>query len=90
MSGCSVACWRTCFGNDSKFNHLIGGWTFSLWIFLQFGVARYVICFFSALNKDVTEDIWERVEGQLGLEGEAPWETFWHLPKTSHPVSGRN
>jgi GTP-binding protein len=38
----------------------------------QLGVAKDDLCFFSALSKDGTEEIWQRIEGLLGLEDGTP------------------
>jgi len=41
----------------------------------KLGVAKVDLCFFSALSKDGTEEIWKRIEGLLGHDGGAPRET---------------
>jgi GTP-binding protein len=41
----------------------------------KLGVTKADLCFFSALSKDGTDEIWQRIEGLLRLEEGAPPET---------------
>jgi GTP-binding protein len=41
----------------------------------KLGVAKDDLCFFSALSKDGTEEVWQRIEGLLRLDGGDPRET---------------
>jgi hypothetical protein len=38
----------------------------------KLGVAKDDLCFFSALSKDGTYEIWQRIEGLLKLDEESP------------------
>ena len=41
----------------------------------KLGVTKDDLCFFSALSKDGTEDVWQRIEALLKLDDGSPLET---------------